>query len=159
MTGEAIIDWCGFAGAWLLVAGPLYQAVLELREEDTDQHDPDSMPLRIEPPARPSTWWWFLPPVMLTLRRRRNATYHRTLLASLTPHQRAHRDRFIHRATGWLVVALGASFIAIKETYELAEHSDWPGAVLATVLVGMFALVGANTVMHASRRTPTDTKH
>jgi hypothetical protein len=32
-----VIAWAGFLGAWLLVAGPLYQGALELREEDVDR--------------------------------------------------------------------------------------------------------------------------
>jgi hypothetical protein len=148
---ETLISWAGFLGAWLLVAGPLYQGVLELREEDVDQNTGD-LASRIAPSPAPSTWWWLLPPVMLILRRRRNREYHRTVLASLTPRQRAHRERFIHKATGWFVVALGGSFIAVKETWELGEHNGWPSAVFVVVLLGMLALVGANTVLHAGRR-------
>ncbi len=29
---EHLIAWAGFLGAWLLVAGPVYQAALELRQ-------------------------------------------------------------------------------------------------------------------------------
>jgi hypothetical protein len=32
-----VIAWVGFLGAWLLVAGPLYQGALELREEEVDR--------------------------------------------------------------------------------------------------------------------------
>ena len=34
-----LILWSGFFGAWLLVAGPLYQAALELSEEDISRDD------------------------------------------------------------------------------------------------------------------------
>jgi hypothetical protein len=147
---EVLIAWSGFLGAWLLVAGPLYQGVLELREEDVDQTgaDPGSP---IAPPPPPSPWWWLLPPVMLVLRRRRSITYHRTILAVLSPQQREHRERFIRKATGWFVVAVGGSFIAIKETWELAEHNEWHPAVFVLVLVVMLALIGGNTVWQASR--------
>jgi hypothetical protein len=148
---ESLIPWAGFLGAWLLVAGPLYQGVLELHEEDVDRSSGDPAS-RIAPSPAPSAWWWLLPPVMLILRRRRSREYHRTVLASLTPRQRAHRERFIRKATGWFVVALGGSFIAFKETWEFAEHNEWHPAVFGVVLVGMLALVGAHTVLHASRR-------
>jgi hypothetical protein len=148
---ESLIPWAGFLGAWLLVAGPLYQGVLELHEEDVDQSSGDPAS-RIAPSRAPSAWWWLLPPVMLILRRRRSKEYQRTVLSSLTPRQRAHRERFIRKATGWFVVALGGSFIAIKETWVLAEHNEWHPAVFVAILVGMLALVGANTVLHASRR-------
>jgi hypothetical protein len=147
---DTVVAWSGFLGAWLLVAGPLYQGVLELREEDTDQTgaDPTSP---IAPPPPPSSWWWFLPPVMLVLRRRRSIAYRRTVLAVLTPLQREHRERFIRKATGWFVVAVGGSFIAVKETWELADHNEWHPAVFVLVLVAMLALVGGNTVWQASR--------
>ena len=32
-----MIAWAAFLAAWLLVAGPLYQGALELREEDVDR--------------------------------------------------------------------------------------------------------------------------
>jgi hypothetical protein len=147
---ETFITWSGFLGAWLLVAGPLYQGVLELREEDADQAgaDPGSP---VAPPPPPSPWWWFLPPVMLVLRRRRSIAYHRTVLAVLSPQQREHRERFIRKATGWFVVAIGGTFIAVKETWELVEHHEWHPAVFVLVLVVMLALVGGNTVWQASR--------
>ena len=34
---EALIAWCGFAGAWLLFGGPVYQAALELQEQDIER--------------------------------------------------------------------------------------------------------------------------
>jgi cell division protein FtsW (lipid II flippase) len=84
---------------------------------------------------------------MLVLRRRRSIAYHRALLAVLTPQQREHRERFIRKATGWF----GGAFIAIKETWELAEHNEWHPAVFVLLLVVMLALVGGNTVEQASR--------
>jgi hypothetical protein len=34
---DQVMAWAGFLGAWLLVAGPLYQGALELLEEDVDR--------------------------------------------------------------------------------------------------------------------------
>lgn len=149
---DTLIAWCGFLGGWLLVAGPLYQGALELLEEDLDRSGFDESVQAIAPPPPPSKWWWFLPPVMFVLRRRRSNEYHSTVLRRLTPQQRAKRAGFIHKATGWFVVACGGSLIAVKETWELAEHAEWPAAAFVTVLVLMFLLVGANTVLHIGRR-------
>jgi hypothetical protein len=33
---ETLIAWCGFLGAWLLFAGPIFQAALELQEESRE---------------------------------------------------------------------------------------------------------------------------
>jgi cell division protein FtsW (lipid II flippase) len=89
---------------------------------------------------------------MLVLRRRRSTEYHRTVLTTLTARQRAHRQRFIRKATGWFVVALGGSSIAVKETWELTERNEWPEFVFLALLLVMIAIVGANTVLHAGRR-------
>jgi hypothetical protein len=53
---EAIL-WATFAGAWLLVAGPLYQGSVELGELDFDRDG-------IQGTAAAVHWWWLLPPVM-----------------------------------------------------------------------------------------------
>lgn len=36
---DHLIAWCGFLGAWLLVAGPLHQATRELEEEEIERDD------------------------------------------------------------------------------------------------------------------------
>ena len=33
---DVFIAWSGFLSAWLLVAGPIYQAAIELEEEDVE---------------------------------------------------------------------------------------------------------------------------
>lgn len=115
---ETVIAWSGFLGAWLLVAGPLYQGALELLEQDQRAAAETSSRLPAPPPP-PSAWWWLLPPGMLILRRRRSKRYRSEVLAKLTPHERARRAGFLHKAAGWFVVALGGTFIAVKETGEL----------------------------------------
>jgi hypothetical protein len=50
----------------------------------------------------------------------------------------------MQKATGWFVVATGASLLAVKETWELAEHREWPHGVFAAVLAVMFTLVAIN---------------
>ena len=54
---------------------------------------------------------------------------------------------FTSVATGWALVAAGAFFIAVKETYELAEVYHWPIGVYVALLVVMLALCAANTVV------------
>jgi hypothetical protein len=66
---DELIAWAAFAGAWLLVAGPLYQGALELREQDIDREGLEASKARVEPPKMPSPWWWLVPPVFYLLRR------------------------------------------------------------------------------------------
>ena len=39
---EQFIAWCAFLGAWLLFAGPVLQAALELREQQLSREEFES---------------------------------------------------------------------------------------------------------------------
>ncbi len=56
-----IIAALGALGAWLLVAGPLYQAATELRDQGLTQRR--ALPDTIAPSQPISPWWWLIPPV------------------------------------------------------------------------------------------------
>jgi hypothetical protein len=76
-----VIAWVGFLGAWLLVAGPLYQGALELREEEVDREGIEASTARVPRPDPPSPWWWLLPPAVYLIRRHRgNASVLNTAL-------------------------------------------------------------------------------
>jgi hypothetical protein len=47
---ETFISFCGFAGSWLLVAGSLYQAALELKEEGIDHENLNVVRNALPPP-------------------------------------------------------------------------------------------------------------
>ena len=66
-----VIAWVGFLGAWLLVAGPLYQGAIELVEEDIDREAIAETTASVPRPDPPSPWWWLLPPVMYLIRHSR----------------------------------------------------------------------------------------
>ena len=121
-----VIAWCGFLGAWLLVAGPLDQAVREIEEQGFEHEILDQAKAHVEEPPPVSRWWLLLPPVWYFLRARRESIYrHRVgeamddedLLAFLTV-----KDVL----NAWLYVAVGAALIAVKETWELHETYEWP---------------------------------
>lgn len=52
---------------------------------------------------------------------------------------------------GWLFVAAGAFFIAVKETWELAEHYHWPHVVFWLLLAVMLAAGTFNTAARVRR--------
>jgi hypothetical protein len=171
---ETFIHGAGFAGAWLLVAGPLFQASVELRDESFDMEQFDAAKLNAQPPPV-SGWWWLLPPVAYVKSRRRSQA-HRDAMVRAMP--AAHREQFVglvNKANGWAFVAGGAFCIALKETWELVHLYEWPAALYWALVVVMSALAIANTVvrtlradrmLHAddpgyrrrsrARRTPTD---
>jgi hypothetical protein len=145
---EVLIAWCAFLGAWLLVAGPLLQAALELREEDRQTEQIEAASTRIESDfPRVSPWWWLLPPVHYWLQRRRAKAFRDAVIRELTPEQLGGLFSFSNKATGWLYVAGGAALIGVKETWELTEAQHWPHAVFWVLVVAMPALCTANAAV------------
>ena len=69
---DQVIGWVVFAGAWLLVGGPLYQAAIELSELEVDREGMEKLASQIPRTSMPSAWWWLLPPVMYFLARHRS---------------------------------------------------------------------------------------
>ncbi|MFD5091599.1 hypothetical protein ACFWMR_13420 [Amycolatopsis thailandensis] len=125
---EYFIAWSAFLGGWLLVAGPMYQGALELREESERFGDLRSVKEAPRPSfGKPvSRWWWLLPPVAIAKERRRRAKAHREIMNSLTTEQRRTMATFANKARGWFIVTGGAFFIALKETWHLNHLYHWP---------------------------------
>jgi hypothetical protein len=124
---ETVILAVGFIGAWLLFAGPIYQAALELTAEnlEIDRDTIHRQTAALSQPAKVSVWWWLLPPVKIYLEQHRSDTIRHIYIQSLSTEQIEALTSFMNKASGWLFVAVGGLCIAIKETYELAEHLEW----------------------------------
>jgi hypothetical protein len=148
---DVFIHWCGFIGAWLLVAGPLYQAAIELME-DAEQADDIQQSMRDAPVVEQvSRLWWLFPPAYFLLRRRASKRQQAALFRALTPDQRRRFLTFVNKAGGWMTVAAGAFLIALKETWELTEVSHWPAWVFwALAVVLAIASIG-NAAVRVSR--------
>ena len=102
-----VIAWVTFAGAWLLVAGPLYQASVELDGLDVDREGIEGIKASAvrTAPGRPSPWWWLVPPVMYVLHRHWTRSFRQATFAQLTQTQREQLTSFRNKATGWFTVA------------------------------------------------------
>jgi hypothetical protein len=140
-----VIAWVGFLGAWLLVAGPLYQGALELLEEDIDREGIDASIARVPRPAPPSPWWWLLPPVMYLIRRHRRAAFRQAALAQLTQAQRDQTTSFVNKATGWFTVALGAALLAAEQTWQVIERQHWAAWLFWVLIIVMLGVSVLNT--------------
>ncbi len=148
---ETLIDIGGFVGGWLLVAGPVYQAALELQGEGLERDRLQAIRAKMARPAHSSAWWWLLPPAKLMIERRNSEQYRRKFLASLPKEDAEAMVAFIDKAVAWLYVALGGLCIAAKETYELVEQLH-AGIGWFWVLVAVCALASvANTAIRMSR--------
>jgi len=144
---DYVIAVCGFVGGWLLVGGPVWQAALELREQEIDQDAIEAVKSNIEPPAKVSGWWWFLPPVAYLLNARRQRRFRQDFNAALSPESREQTVSFLNKANGWLIVAIGGFLIAVKETWELVENLHWVQWVFWVLIVVMPVIAIANTVL------------
>ena len=148
---HAVIAWSGFLGAWLLVAGPLFQAAVELDEQGDRRAGISRAAGQVGDQPRLSPWWWLLPPVAYVLQRRRQRAYRQRVFDALTAEEVEGFVEFTSVATGWALVAAGAFFIAVKETYEVAELYEWPGWLFVVLLVVMLAGCAGNTVVRVKR--------
>jgi hypothetical protein len=148
---DVFIHWAGFAGAWLLVAGPLFQAAVELRDEVLDREQFEQLKTDLPPRERISGWWWLLPPVAYYKNRTRNDRYQKAMMAALPRSAREQFVGFMNKATGWFTVAAGAFLIALKETWELVELYELPVAIYWVAVVLLTVAAIANTVTRMVR--------
>jgi hypothetical protein len=134
------------------VAGPVYQAAIELQEEEVDREallaTKDSVPR----PKPLSGWWWLLPPVAFVKQQRLSNDYRQAVMHAVPDEVMKQFVQFSDKAMGWLLVAAGAFLISVKETWELRELQEWPVAVFWVLLVVMLLLSLGYTVyrMHRS---------
>lgn len=145
---DDVIAWATFAGAWLLVAGPLYQGSVELGEMQFDHQGIQGKAAAAqEASTRPSAWWWLLPPVMYVLYRRWYKALRRAMLAQLSETQREQFTSFQSKSTGWFTVAAGATLLAAGETWHIVRHYGWPAWLFWLLVVVMLAVAVINTAV------------
>lgn len=151
---HVITAWCGFLGAWVLVAGPVYQGAVELGEIEVDREAIRSQADTTARPQRISPWWWLLPPVAYVKVTRIQSAWRDQVMASLTPEQRVQFLTYSNKAAGWFIVGAGAALIGIQQAAELVETLDWPGLVTIPLVVAAAAAALAYTVrrMHLTQR-------
>lgn len=148
---DGFIAWCAFFGAWLLFAGPIQQAALELREEGIERDRITATASALSPPSTVSPWWWLLPPVHYLLASRRARTHREAVFAAIDPSDRADLVNYLNKARGWLLVGLGGLLIAVKETWELSQHYDWPDVAFWVLAVGTAMLCASYTAASVAR--------
>lgn len=144
-----LIAIVGFLGAWLLVAGPLFQAYLELQEEEFDRERMDAAVASVPKPEGFSPWWWLLPPVAWFMQRQRSRAHRTAVMKALDPDLVAQTVSFMNKANGWFIVAGGAALLGVKETWELVEAFEWHVAVFWVLIVLAPILCVVNLVVRA----------
>jgi hypothetical protein len=59
--------------------------------------------------------------------------------------------RFVNKAVGWILVAIGGFLIAAKETYGLCQEMEWSDVVFWVLLLVMFAVCNGYTARRITR--------
>ena len=147
-----VIAWCGFLGAWLLVAGPLDQAVREIADQEFRHESLEEAQAKVEEPEPVSNWWLLLPPVWWVKTRRRESVYRHQIGAAMEPGDLLAFLTVRDILNAWLYVAVGAALIGTKETWELHEAYEWPESVFFALLVLMLVLCVGATAIRARHR-------
>ncbi|MFT3835627.1 MAG: hypothetical protein QM723_01350 [Myxococcaceae bacterium] len=145
---------CRFLGSWLLVAGPVFQAALELQGLDFEWGRLRTKMRELAPP-KVSPLWWLVPPVKLILERRYLRSARERLTATLSAEELEGMMEFTNKSTGWFFVAGGGLLLAINATWEVAEHFKLP-SWLFVVLCVVFALLCALNTQARLWRTHAD---
>lgn len=155
---HSLTFWFGFVGAWLLFAGPVHQASVELRAESHAVQRMQRAIGEVDAPPQISKWWWLLPPVRLVMTMRHRNAAQKSVVESLPPEDYEQISHYVKVARGWFYVAGGAWLIALKETYELIETRHWPVwvyvSLIALLTLGAFRATESIVDRGESRRGP-----
>lgn len=151
---ETFIHWCGFFGGWFLVAGPLYQAQIELRNENFSREEFYQMFRELPPPKPISRWWLLLPPLHMYLSYLNSRRYQEQAFLELSAAQRLRIVSFMNKANGWRLVGVGATLVAATETWHLVEFYRWPLWVFwaIVILVPIASGINAAYVVSAGQK-------
>jgi len=148
---ETFFEWLAFIGAWLLFAGPIYQAALKLQDEDIEFDRIRAAGSKIERPPKVSSWWWILPPIKFYKELKRGNINRQSIIKALPSEDVEAIISFNSKATAWLMVAVGGLCVACQESYTLTQHNKWNNIVLLLLIVGMFGLSILNLVSRLNR--------
>lgn len=148
---DNLTAWASFVGAWLLFAGAIYQAALELQEQDIETERIRATGRKIDLPHHVSAWWWLVPPVKLVLERRRSKEYRKAHIKALLDEDVEALTAFFNKATAWVYVATGGFLIAVNETYGVVQEYGWNDVFFWIIIVTLGLISILNTVLRISR--------
>lgn len=132
---ELFFLYCGFFGSWLLFAGPIFQAALELKDEDIERDRIHEVAKEVSVIQHVSPWWWLFPPIKLYLESVQRRRWQKEYFSLMLPEDREAFVSFTSKARGWLFVAGGALLIAFKGTWDLGDKLEWSHGLIFSVII------------------------
>jgi len=146
-----LVLWAGFVGAWLLVAGPIWQAVVELRDEEFEREKLVAVAEGLPPRQPVSSWWWLFPPAHFYVNRRSKERWQDQIVTALPDEDYDALNSFMAKARGWMLVGAGGLLIAVKETFELVEGYEWPTWLFWVLIVVMAVAAVSQAAVQSAR--------
>ena len=141
MTGmDSLVDWVGFAGVWLLFAGPLFQANVELDAEAEAMNRMREAGTSGPRPTR-SRWWWLFPPARAFQVAEQRRVKEQAIIEAMLPEDQDSVKRYLRTARGWMLVGLGAWLIAVHHTFGFGQERGWPREMTLAAVAGMTLLM------------------
>ena len=144
-------------GDWLLFAGPLLQAAIELREEADgwdDVHKHLRQATRSDDwPKRVSFLWWLLPPVKVHLERKRSDRARSIISRELSDEELKMFRIFGLKARAWVIVSGGAWLMALATSYQVLcgeFHFSLIGWAVAIIFIS-FACLSSITAIFRNK--------
>lgn len=151
---DEFIVFIAMLGSWLLFAGPVYQAYIELHDAELKFVEirknlyETSKQVKQE---KISKWFWILPPLAVIITYIKTQNYRDEVIRHLDRENFELLQKFSEKARGWVVIGWGAFFIAVKETYEFVKELDLSYPIFFTLVIGFALSSFAYTLINTFR--------
>jgi hypothetical protein len=122
MLMATIILWIYAAGCWLIFAGSIYQAALDIKEQDIEFDRIRQVGRDIHKERNVSAWWWLFPPIKISKESKNHKEYERRYLKALSSEDTESMVNLRSKTTAWLYVGVGALLVSIEATWSVTEH-------------------------------------
>lgn len=130
------------------MAGSIYQAALELRDQDIERDRIKMAAAKVEPIPKVSGWWWLIPPIKFVRERKRDDLYRKAYLDAMTKEDAESLMAFLNKSQAWAYVGFGGFLLALKETYELLHLNSIDSIPLFILIVFLLSVISiTNTVV------------
>ncbi|WP_282800725.1 hypothetical protein [Lactococcus lactis] len=142
---EKFVEIIEFIAKWLLFAFPLYQAYIELIEQ---QKFLNKIVRKSKKYPKISPWYWVIPPLKITLEKKRGLT----ILSEGLISKRDFEDSIIfgRKATAWFYVSIAGLLEGVAAVYEVFHSFGYQISYFKLVFISV--LVAAICIINIRNR-------